>query len=144
MYKYLASALILVLASCGENAATGSQPQTAETETPPVEAAEANSTENQTSDNSKTARCVIRTSDQDIDKSCRFKPDGGGSFALSDMEDGELISGITMVNVTIFAKGEAEVRGLTTDGINSRWGIATRSETDPACWVGSDFEICAY
>jgi len=47
------------------------------------------------------------------------------------------------VNVYILEKGHAQVRGLTTDGINSMWGNAKRSTQDRSCWVGSDFKICA-
>ena len=47
------------------------------------------------------------------------------------------------VSVLIMAPGEAEVRGLTAHGINSRWGPAKRSAQDAACWVGADFRICA-
>ena len=55
-----------------------------------------------------------------------------------------ILPNITDISVTIVATGVAEVRGLTTDGINSRWGSAVRSKVDSACWTGSDFEICAY
>ena len=47
------------------------------------------------------------------------------------------------VSVFIVAPGEAEVRGLTVHGINSRWGPAKRSTQDAACWMGADFRICA-
>jgi hypothetical protein len=40
-------------------------------------------------------------------------------------------------------RGMAEVRGLTVDGINSRWGSARRNVNNPACWDGADFQICA-
>ena len=40
--------------------------------------------------------------------------------------------------------GVAEVYGITTSGINSRWGPARRSSKDKACWVGTDFSICVY
>ncbi|WP_017295364.1 hypothetical protein [Geminocystis herdmanii] len=46
--------------------------------------------------------------------------------------------------MAIIKSGVAEVRGLTTAGINSRWGEARRSKSDKACWVGDDFTICAY
>lgn len=41
-----------------------------------------------------------------------------------------------------YEPGQWEVRGLTTDGINSRWGTATRSEDGLDCWEASDFRIC--
>ncbi len=72
-----------------------------------------------------------------------FDPGKNGSFAVSLSDEKPIIDKITMISVTIVGKGQAEVRGLTTDGINSRWGPAERSETDPACWTGTDFEVCA-
>lgn len=69
----------------------------------------------------------------------------GGTFSVQ-MPGGNdgIAAGTTNVSVAVIAPGEAEVRGLTRDGINSRWGSATRSREDPACWVGSDFRVCAY
>lgn len=76
---------------------------------------------------------------------CIFTPDSGGSFSLRNVDEGKLISpNVTDVSVSIIEKDVAEVRGLTTDGINSRWGDARRSSNDPACWVGSDFRVCAW
>ena len=49
-----------------------------------------------------------------------------------------------MVSVDIIEKGVAEVRGLTKDGINSRWGSAKRDLKDKACWKGDDFKVCAW
>jgi hypothetical protein len=80
-----------------------------------------------------------------FDGPCRFLPDGkGGSFSLSALDaQAPLYTGILVVSVSVVAPGEAEVRGLTAEGINSRWGEARRSKADPACWTGSDFEVCA-
>ncbi|MEM9132179.1 MAG: hypothetical protein AAF962_05820 [Actinomycetota bacterium] len=75
---------------------------------------------------------------------CLFHSEGGGSFAVQAADGGPLTSGVQLITVSITAEGEAEVRGLTTDGANSRWGAAVRSETEPACWVGTDFEVCAF
>ena len=76
---------------------------------------------------------------------CLFFPDKQGSFSLANpKKDKPLTGSITMVSVTIIEKGVAEVRGLTTDGINSRWGEAKRSQKDKACWEGEDFKICAW
>ena len=58
--------------------------------------------------------------------------------------DGEIISSIMNVSVYMLSPGVAEVRGLIKHGMNSRWGPAKRSQQDPACWTGADFEICAY
>lgn len=92
----------------------------------------------------RTARCVIVTNDATYRGPCVFNPDRGGSFSVSKPGGGPILPNITDVSVFILAPGRADVRGLTTDGINSRWGSATRSATDRACWVGSDFRICAY
>jgi hypothetical protein len=76
---------------------------------------------------------------------CLFSPEKGGSFSLShpSSKDKPLYGSIIMVSVYI-EKGAAEVRGLTKDGINSRWGEAKRSSKDKACWTGSDFRVCAW
>lgn len=74
---------------------------------------------------------------------CKFARDDGGSFALEPIGKSGF-DGVTIVSVAIVSPGVAEVRGLTRDGINSRWGEAQRSKTDPACWLGSDFKICVY
>ncbi len=91
------------------------------------------------------AFCVIEGAYDEIQfqGNCIFKQYGGnGSFSL-ESSDG-LIAGRSSISVSIIEPGIAEVRGLTTDGINSRWGTAKRSKSDLACWVGSDFSICAY
>lgn len=46
-------------------------------------------------------------------------------------------------SVDIVETNQAEVRGLTSKGINSRWGEAKRSRKQPSCWVGEDFKVCA-
>ena len=76
---------------------------------------------------------------------CRFfSADTSGSFALNAADGKSRLYGeILDVSVFIVAPGEAEVRGLTVHGINSRWGPAKRSAQDAACWVGADFRICA-
>ncbi len=48
------------------------------------------------------------------------------------------------LNISIIEKGFAKVSGLTTDGINSRWGEAKRSSQDNACWVSVDFKVCTW
>ena len=77
---------------------------------------------------------------------CDFSPDGrDGSFSLSARRpQGYLLKEISVLSVSMIAPGVAEVRGLTSAGINSRWGEARRSQRDPACWVGSDFQVCAW
>jgi|WetSurMetagenome_2_1015567.scaffolds.fasta_scaffold00578_5 hypothetical protein len=77
---------------------------------------------------------------------CLFSAEKGGSFSLSNPVSGNkpLYGSILMVNVYVVSNGVAEVRGLTKDGINSRWGEAKRSSKDKACWVGEDFSVCAW
>ncbi|QIG78325.1 hypothetical protein [Stakelama tenebrarum] len=74
---------------------------------------------------------------------CLFQADEDGSFALSLPDESPLVDEVVMIGVAITEPGVAEVRGLTTAGINSRWGTAQRLREDPACWAGDDFEICA-
>lgn len=91
------------------------------------------------------AFCVIKGASNEIQfrGNCIFEQfDGNGSFAIESPSG--LIVGRSLISVSIIQPGIAEVRGLTTSGINSRWGEARRSSSDPACWVGSDFTICAY
>jgi hypothetical protein len=64
------------------------------------------------------------------------------SFSIAGMNDGEIIPGILIISVSIIKPGQADVRGLTTHGINSRWGAAAQDVKDPFCWFGSDFRIC--
>ncbi|HET8540172.1 MAG TPA: hypothetical protein VFL83_09910 [Anaeromyxobacter sp.] len=101
--------------------------------------------------NAATVVCTIRSPGEDgktqvdLDGPCRFLPEGKrGSFSLSALDGQQpLFEGILVLSVTVVAPGKAEVRGVTAEGINSRWGEARRSKADPACWTGSDFEICA-
>ena len=80
----------------------------------------------------------------EVSGKCRFIPDDGGTFTLENTDQNKPLYGeILMVTVAVVSPGKAEVRGLTKAGINSRWGEATRSARDPACWDGSDFRICA-
>ena len=80
----------------------------------------------------------------EVSGKCRFIPDEGGTFTLENADPNKPLYGeILMVTVSIVSPGNAEVRGLTRHGINSRWGAAKRSAQDRACWEGSDFRICA-
>lgn len=92
----------------------------------------------------KVARCEISTSGKVTFKgNCLFSAEQDGSFSLWNIQkDKELIEGVSIISVSIIDKGVADVRGLTSDGINSRWGEAKRSQKDKACWQGSGFKIC--
>lgn len=94
----------------------------------------------------KPAKCVVRKGgDQVLNSQCNFQFTGNnGSFSLTRINGGEIMPSITDISVYIVSDGLAEVRGLTINGNNSRWGQARRNTSDPACWTGSDFEICAY
>ena len=102
-------------------------------------------TQTQKSAQGADAFCVIKGASSEIQFSgnCIFEQFGGnGSFSIKSPSG--LIVGRSLISVSIIQPGIAEVRGLTTSGINSRWGEARRSDSDTACWVGSDFTICAY
>ncbi|MGE3248578.1 MAG: hypothetical protein AB7F96_02010 [Beijerinckiaceae bacterium] len=95
----------------------------------------------------RDARCrIFQDGRLALDRLCDFQPEGrNGSFILSARGgNGSLLPGISNVSVSVFRPDTAEVRGLTRDGINSRWGEARRSPSDRACWAGSDFRICVY
>ncbi|BAQ66426.1 hypothetical protein [Geminocystis sp. NIES-3709] len=91
------------------------------------------------------AKCVIKDGANQVvfrDK-CIFEQFGGNGSFMIKAKSG-LIYDRVSISVAIIKPGVAEVRGLTTEGINSRWGEAIRSKSDKACWVGDDFTICAY
>jgi hypothetical protein len=90
------------------------------------------------------AECKITSGREVLRGPCLFESGEDGSFYVLTDDILGLSDQISSISVTIIEKGSAEVRGLTKDGINSRWGPAQRSTTDKACWTGSDFEICAY
>ncbi|MEH6826685.1 hypothetical protein [Parasphingorhabdus sp.] len=92
----------------------------------------------------KKAKCKITSGGEVLKGPCLFESGEGGSFYVETDAIPGLRDQIDSISVTIIEKGAAEVRGLTKDGINSRWGAAQRSTTDKACWTGSDFEVCAY
>ena len=96
-------------------------------------------------DTEEVAQCLIKQSGvTTYAGDCAFHLERGGSFSIRRWDDEPIQPGVTDISVSIVSPGVAEVRGLTTDGVNSRWGAATRSTVDGACWTGSDFEICAY
>jgi hypothetical protein len=74
---------------------------------------------------------------------CYFQSERGGSFGIQPMR-GSFPDGSGLITVAVISPGRAEVRVITQHGMNSRWGEARRSSRDRACWVGSDFSVCAY
>jgi hypothetical protein len=92
----------------------------------------------------RPARCVVNGAGAaPYQGTCEFSAESGGSFSIAPVGK-SAFGGATVISVSVTLPGVAEVRGLTRDGINSRWGEAERSKTDPACWIGSDFKICVY
>lgn len=93
----------------------------------------------------RTATCAVKSAGAPAYRGpCRFIPDAKGSFSVEPTGRRAFGNGITSIGVWIVSPGVAEVRGLTRDGINSRWGEARRSKRDRACWAGSDFSVCVY
>lgn len=91
----------------------------------------------------RPAQCKITSGGvAHYDGPCKFTPEGKGAFSVSAPTFRRVL-GVTDVSVYPIGEGKAEVRGLTPDGINSRWGEATRSKTNKACWISSDFKVCA-
>ena len=91
----------------------------------------------------RAARCAVTSSGSSWTGPCQFMAERGGSFSISRRDGRSFPGGATSISVAIEG-GEADVRGLTRQGINSRWGSASRDRRDRACWVGSDFRVCAY
>ena len=92
----------------------------------------------------KNARCVIDSEGTSYRGPCQYNVARGGTFTLSPAHGRSFGEGVVSVTVYVTGRGVADVRGLTRDGINSRWGRAVRSRRDSACWVGEDFSVCAY
>ncbi len=93
----------------------------------------------------KQARCAIKEAGGGgYTGPCTFSASAGGSFVVTPVDGEPDLGGRLAISVEIIEPGVADVRGLTLDGINSRWGQAIRSEEDPACWLGEDFAICVY
>ena len=94
----------------------------------------------------KTVKCQIDSDNKVAYKGkCLFSPEGKGSFSLSNPIEGKpLLWELSAVSIYVTDKGAAEVSSLSNEGISSRWGEAKRSEKDKACWVGSDFKVCAW
>ena len=100
------------------------------------------------------AQCILITSEQieTMNEDCHFETSVNGSFTISKVDKtGEPVRCflgkedwdkdlkvkypcIMFVSAWIIEEGVAEVRGLTTAGINSRWGRYLRDPEEPACW----------
>ena len=92
----------------------------------------------------RRAQCTVKSQGAaEYHGPCNFIPEEKGSFTIEPVGRRSFPNGITSIGVWMVSPGVAEVRGLTRDGINSRWGEARRSRRDRACWAGSDFSVCA-
>ncbi len=74
---------------------------------------------------------------------CVYLPDEDNSFSVAGVNESILLGETVLVTVFVTELPLAQVSGLTTGGINSRWGEARRSDDDPSCWIGDDFTVCA-
>ena len=93
----------------------------------------------------RPARCVVTASSEPAYRgACDFVPGTKGSFMLAPARGRHFPGAATSLSLTIVAPGVAELRGLTREGINSRWGEARRSRRDRACWDGANFRLCVY
>jgi len=92
----------------------------------------------------KTARCVIESEGSNYAGPCQYMVAKGGTFTVTAPHGRGFGGGTLSITVYVTRPGFAEVRGLTEEGINSRWGTALRSRRDGACWKGEDFSVCVY
>ena len=92
----------------------------------------------------KNARCVIDSEGTSYRGPCEYHVARGGTFTVTPVRARTFAGGATSITVFVTRPGVAEVRGLTVDGINSRWGMARRSRRDSACWEGEGFSVCVY
>ena len=93
----------------------------------------------------RAARCVVTSAGTPTWRGpCLFEAERGGSFTITRPGGAAFGGTITAISLGIVSPGVGEVRGLTRDGINSRWGEARRSPRDRACWQGEEFSVCVY
>jgi hypothetical protein len=92
----------------------------------------------------KVVSCEISSSGQKYLGDCKFVPQKGGTFTLSNTSQGKVLGKTEISSVTVFisSKDVAQVSGEMGGSI-SRWGQAKRSPKDKACWIGDDFKVCA-
>ncbi len=93
----------------------------------------------------KAARCVIESAGAPAYRGpCLVRSKRGGSFVVTRGRRQSFPNGVGSISLDVVEAGLGEVRGLTREGINSRWGSARRDSRDRACWAGADFRICVY
>lgn len=77
----------------------------------------------------KPSECIIKA-----------EKDGDTNWYVIEKKNGKpLLEEILSVSIVEMSPEEADVSGVTTFGVNSRWGQAKR---DGSCWAGEDFRIC--
>lgn len=93
----------------------------------------------------KIVGCEIRMENKTAYKgTCIIIPEYDGSFFLANANRQiPLFENTSMVSVSLIENDVADVLGLTSAGLRTRWGEAKRSQTDKTCWIGYEFEICA-
>lgn len=90
-------------------------------------------------------RCVVVRGGETVAQGpCQFESDGDDGSFYVDLLSAAATAGTNPISVTLVGRGLAEVRGVTEDGLNSRWGEARRDKADRACWTGEDFTVCAW
>ena len=93
----------------------------------------------------RKAECVIRSNGAaEFRGPCLFHAGEKGSFTIEAASKRKPFPQASSISLYMMAKDVGDVRGITRDGINSRWGRAIRSRRERACWNGSDFSICVY
>ena len=94
----------------------------------------------------KLVSCLIASHGMPTFKgNCLFTSEAGGSFTLRHASGKKPVYHDALdIRVVIVDTDIVEVFSQTKDGINSRWGSVKRSQQDKGCWVGRDFEICAW
>lgn len=90
----------------------------------------------------KVASCeIVEQGKTTFKNKCSFNPTGGGSFYLTNInQDKPLVRDTMHISVDVIETGFAEVTASRYGGTNTRWGKAKR---EGACWVGTDFKVCA-
>lgn len=98
----------------------------------------------------KVATCKITLGNEIAYKGkCLFDPYEGGSFTLKPIKGEALFDEITLIDVYITSQRRAEVKSHTLHETLGKFsmsidGSAVRSKSQPACWNGSYFQICAW
>lgn len=132
----------LMLAACGNQNATLAERETYEAMEEAMAQEDLGPTNGRTPVEIKTATCLLWPSNFRGD--CSFEPRGRGSFIVRIDEGQTFYDDVSEILVSVFLEGQADIRVIKTDGTSEMLGEAKRSETYPACWIGTGFSVCAY